>query len=274
MDEVASWKISNELVCECETLSQSTDRPSDKSPNDAHSEMSAADTQDSNLDIAKRHSGDHSGTSVREVLSLDEQSSDKRGSSKGLSLDEQRSDERGSSKGSAKQGPSNPRLSLSMPNLKDCSSFVCSHPQNTAMQSVVKELADSYGVDGCVITLHCFGAFQFYASHGLAASVQPPKPTEGFQFFCHHIRRNLPIIILDALKHSDAKKEKLVTEEQQVRFYVGAPLIYGSGTYLGTISILDKNPRQQFFLEDCIVLEQKAAEVVTMIKDHEHTHAL
>mmetsp|Transcript_41043 Transcript_41043/g.76811 ORF Transcript_41043/g.76811 Transcript_41043/m.76811 type:complete len:162 (+) Transcript_41043:2-487(+) len=128
-----------------------------------------------------------------------------------------------------------------------------------------RELARRYNVEACVLTLHTFGNFTFYASHGLKPSVKPPQPGSGasfeFVFFHHHISRDLPIIVEDATMHLETKDQPLVTGEQKARFYAGAPLIWETGTYLGTLCIFDNAPRQ-FKMVDCAPLQEKAAECV------------
>lgn len=165
--------------------------------------------------------------------------------------------------------PGQPGQEGSMPMFQDCSSFVRAQPESAHMDALVQQLAESYNVEACVLTLHCFGSFRFYASHGLAPSVMPPHMREGFQFLCHTIRRSLPTVIYDAKEHGLAKDDILVTGEQQLRFYVCAPLIYTRGQYLGSLCILDKRPRCPFSLEDCRLLEEKASEVVNLIKAHD-----
>mmetsp|Transcript_32218 Transcript_32218/g.58749 ORF Transcript_32218/g.58749 Transcript_32218/m.58749 type:complete len:255 (-) Transcript_32218:201-965(-) len=165
-----------------------------------------------------------------------------------------------------------PAPAVAMPRHKDCAAFVSSEPDQERMTSLVQDVAKHYGVQACVLTLHSTGTFVFHASYGLTSAVGPPSVSSaraGFQFFCHNINRNLPTIIYDATDHSLAKDDVLVTGDQSVRFYACAPIIYGPGVYLGTLCILDNLPRCPFSLHDCKLLEERAAEVAQVFKDHE-----
>lgn len=165
---------------------------------------------------------------------------------------------------------SRPSLGVgSIPMLKDCSSFVDAQQDKELMNSLVQEVAKSYGVSVCVITLHCYESYRFYASHGLPDSVPPPIVKHDFQFFCHHICRNLPTVVYDAAEHPSVKDDPLVRTEPHLRFYACAPLIYGHGKFLGTLSIADPTPRNGFSIQDCAPLEEKATQIVNIIKAQE-----
>mmetsp|Transcript_6716 Transcript_6716/g.12196 ORF Transcript_6716/g.12196 Transcript_6716/m.12196 type:complete len:200 (-) Transcript_6716:153-752(-) len=155
------------------------------------------------------------------------------------------------------------------PTLKDCSKFLSVQPSSEKINRLVREVARAYNVEACVLTLHSCGTFHFYASYGLEPSVKTPPRGAGssfeFVFFCHHISRDLPIVIQDVTKHLVARDQPLATGEQKTRFYVGAPLIWEAGTYLGTLSIFDNSPRT-FNMAECELLKEKAEEFVNFFK--------
>ncbi len=81
--------------------------------------------------------------------------------------------------------------------------------------------------------------------------------------FCTHaIRSDEPLIINDASEHPAFADNPLVTGKPYIRFYVGAPLITDAGARLGTLCIIDKDPRPDFKRSDTEVLSALAALVV------------
>lgn len=81
--------------------------------------------------------------------------------------------------------------------------------------------------------------------------------------FCTHaIRSDEPLIINDASAHPAFANNPLVTGPPHIRFYAGSPLIADSGARLGTLCIIDHEPRPDFGRADAGVLDSLAALVV------------
>ena len=81
--------------------------------------------------------------------------------------------------------------------------------------------------------------------------------------FCTHaIGSDLPLVVRDAAQHPEFAHNPLVTGPPHIRFYAGCPLVDPSGARLGTLCIIDREPRPDFGQADTAVLAALAALVV------------
>ncbi|MFW7525571.1 GAF domain-containing protein [Vibrio ostreicida] len=73
----------------------------------------------------------------------------------------------------------------------------------------------------------------------------PVRETPRNVSFCGHaIHDDKPFIVCDASQDPKFMDNPLVTDEPYIRFYAGIPLVYNNDTKLGTLCIIDTEPRQ------------------------------
>ena len=101
----------------------------------------------------------------------------------------------------------------------------------------------------------------FKARVGLDATETPIE-----QAFCYHAIKNpgQVMVVPDSFMDDRFKNNPLATGEPHVRFYAGAPLVTGSGYALGTLCVIDNQPRN-FSEEQERVLMILAGKVIERI---------
>lgn len=74
-----------------------------------------------------------------------------------------------------------------------------------------------------------------------------------------------PIVILDATKEPTFRDIPLVTAKQGIRFYAGAPMRMNNGAVIGTVCVIDYEPRASCDEDDLTALAQLACATAEMI---------
>lgn len=85
-------------------------------------------------------------------------------------------------------------------------------------------------------------------------------------FCAHTILHDNVMVVPDARHDSRFRSNPLVVDEPCIRFYAGAPLTTPDGYNIGTLSIIDKKPRPDLTHEQCAILADLAALVVSELE--------
>ncbi|GAB5098004.1 GAF domain-containing protein [Caballeronia sp. HLA56] len=102
----------------------------------------------------------------------------------------------------------------------------------------------------------------FAASVGLTAC----QTSRDVSFCAHAILRDEIMVVLDAQKDSRFRNNALVTGEPHIRFYAGAPLRNTLGYALGTLCLIDTEPRDAFSDSERRNLSELAALVLDKLE--------
>jgi PAS domain S-box-containing protein len=106
--------------------------------------------------------------------------------------------------------------------------------------------------------------------------------------FCDHaIRQAGVMVVLDATQDSRFAGNPLVTGELGIRFYAGAPLVAPSGHRLGTLCIIDLQPRASFgevqvaqlaamanAVTDALIMRRDISKLVSLERERANNRAL
>lgn len=117
---------------------------------------------------------------------------------------------------------------------------VIGSPSDEHLERIVELAALIFSVPISVISLVEKDRQWFLSRRGLDASETPRE-----QAFCAHaIVGDGVMVVPDAMEDPRFRSNPLVTEPPHIRFYAGAPLSTPDGHNLGTLCVIDRQPRQ------------------------------
>lgn len=113
-------------------------------------------------------------------------------------------------------------------------------PAELAFDNLTRLTADVMGVPIALVSLVDRDRQWFKSAFGLATCETP----RDISFCTHAVYEQAVLVVEDALQDERFQDNPLVTGEPNIRFYAGAPLYSPEGLILGTLCIIDRQPRQ------------------------------
>lgn len=135
-------------------------------------------------------------------------------------------------------------------------------PPEPAFNAIAKAVAERFSAPIALISLVDENRLWFKAAVGLDVTETP----RSMSFCAHAIQRDSVLVVSDALSDPTFASTPLVTSDPTIRFYAGAPIRAAQGHRLGTICVIDRQPRDDFSLEDQAQLEVFAQQVMALIR--------
>ena len=109
------------------------------------------------------------------------------------------------------------------------------------LSQIVKFAAKLCGAPVSLVSLVEEQRQRFLARTGIDTT-ETPRPTS---FCAHAMMEREPMIVLDALLDPRFERNPLVTGEPKIRFYAGVPLLSSEGAPLGSLCVIDTEPRTE-----------------------------
>lgn len=103
--------------------------------------------------------------------------------------------------------------------------------------------------------------------------VRQQETARNISFCSHAITQSDLFVVPDATRDSRFANSPLVTDEPRVRFYAGAPLVTPDGHALGTLCVMDREPRE-LNQDQRQALRVLARHVVTQLELRRHAREL
>lgn len=126
-----------------------------------------------------------------------------------------------------------------------------------AFERITRTVATIFEAPVVAVSLVDENRLWFKSCYGLDVT----ETSRDVAFCTHTIMRDEIMIVNDATKDPRFQNNPLVTGDPAIRFYAGAPLRSGEGFRLGTLCVIDFQPRKITEVQ-CKILEDMAALVV------------
>jgi transcriptional regulator with PAS, ATPase and Fis domain len=146
--------------------------------------------------------------------------------------------------------------------LADLKSFdILDTPEEQAFDEIAQIASQIFNMPIALVSLVDDARQFFKARVGLDAHATP----RDVAFCAHTILESKVMVVEDALKDSRFSDNALVTQNPCIRFYAGAPLITDTGNRLGTLCVIDTQPRE-LTVDEQRVLQMLANRVIAELK--------
>lgn len=142
-------------------------------------------------------------------------------------------------------------------------------PPDPHLDQLAKLASELCGMPMSLISLVDSDRQWFKARVGLAASETP----RDYAFCAHALHSPEPLVVPDAIEDARFGNNPLVVADPNIRFYAGIPLLTPGGQALGTLCVLDRQPRQlsEFQLS---ALRALATQAIQLLELHRATQEL
>ncbi len=134
-------------------------------------------------------------------------------------------------------------------------------PAEPEFDALVQAAALACGVPISLVSLVDVDRQWFKANAGLPGVTETPRE---LAFCAHAIQRDGLFEVPDAAADPRFAVNPLVTEQPHIRFYAGAPLTLSSGERVGTLCVIDRQPRQLSAHQRQLLQHLAAAAVVAL----------
>jgi diguanylate cyclase (GGDEF)-like protein/PAS domain S-box-containing protein len=114
-------------------------------------------------------------------------------------------------------------------------------PAEAGFDAITRLAAQICGVPIALISLVDRDRQWFKSSVGLPGITQTPRESS---FCAHAVADRQPLEVPDTHKDARFRANPLVTGEPRMRFYAGFPIADGKGHLLGTLCVIDREPRR------------------------------
>lgn len=128
--------------------------------------------------------------------------------------------------------------------------------------AITKVAASVLGMSSAAVSLIDRHRQWFKSRHGLEIT-ETPRDTA----FCNEVvTRRDPFVVPDALEDELFRENPLVVAGPRIRFYAGVPLLLKSGHCIGSLCVIDNQPRENFGDAEIQVLTELASVVEELIE--------
>lgn len=135
-------------------------------------------------------------------------------------------------------------------------------PPDAEIDVITRLAADRFGTQTALVSLVDAHRQWFKSRFGLDASETCRRDS----FCAHTLAHGGVMAVCDARNDPRFAANPLVTGAPHIRFYAGAPLIVKSGHKIGTLCVIDPQPRGDFTAHESEILALMASQVVALFE--------
>jgi len=131
------------------------------------------------------------------------------------------------------------------------------------IEDTLQNIIQHYQLPACCIAFEVPGGLRLTGRYGIETKFVT-QPKRGKSICSHHAQRKLPTIIYDAAIDPRYMKDDFVVGPPYTRFFIGVPFLLAK-THVGSLCLMDPQPREFFSLNDCQFLEEATQKITTIL---------